>query len=114
MADPFAALAPPTGRNRRQGSGAADRFAAWWDRVRQRSGAVGGVSAHDPGANPVQTNPVRTNPLLAHALVMRMLAAPGIAFSGQVMLWTAASVAMSVLWFKVFRREDGKTGPSSA
>ena len=78
MDDPFDALAPPTGRNRRQGSGAADRFAAWWDRVRQRSGAVGGASAHDPGANPVQTNPVRTNPLLAHALVMRMLAALGI------------------------------------
>ena len=38
-----------------------------------------------------------------------MLTAPGIAFSGQVMLWTAASVAMTVLWFKVFRREDGKT-----
>ena len=78
MDDPFDALAPPTGRNRRQGSGAADRFAAWWDRVRQRSGAVGGASAHDPGANPVRTNPVRTNPLLAHALVMRMLATLGI------------------------------------
>jgi hypothetical protein len=43
-----------------------------------------------------------------------MLAAPGIAFSGQVMLWTAASVAMTVLWFKVFRREDGKTRSGQA
>lgn len=43
-----------------------------------------------------------------------MLAAPGIAFSGQIMLWTAASVAMTVLWFKVFRREDGKTRSGQA
>ena len=45
---------------------------------------------------------------------MAMLAVPGIAFSGQVMLWTAASVAMTVLWFKVFRREDGKTRSGQA
>ena len=92
MDDPFDALAPPTGRNRRQGSGAADRFAAWWDRVRQRSGAVGGASAHDPGANPVQTNPVRTNPLLAHALVMRMLAALGMTGSATLAMGTWRTV----------------------
>ena len=43
-----------------------------------------------------------------------MLVAPGIAFSGQIMLWTAASIAMTVLWFKVFRREDGKTRSGQA
>lgn len=43
-----------------------------------------------------------------------LLAAPGIAFSGQIMLWTAASIAMTVLWFKVFRREDGKTRSGQA
>lgn len=43
-----------------------------------------------------------------------MLVAPGIAFSGQVLLWTAASVAMTALWFKVFRREDGKTRSGQA
>lgn len=43
-----------------------------------------------------------------------LLAAPGIPFSGQVMLWTAASIAMTVLWFKVFRREDGKTRSGQA
>lgn len=43
-----------------------------------------------------------------------LLAAPGIAFSGQVLLWTAASVAMTALWFKVFRREDGKTRSGQA
>lgn len=43
-----------------------------------------------------------------------LLAAPGIAFSGQIMLWTAASVAMTVFWFKVFRREGGKTRSGQA
>ena len=43
-----------------------------------------------------------------------MLLAPGLPFSGQVLLWTAASIAMTVLWFKVFRREDGKTRSGQA
>lgn len=43
-----------------------------------------------------------------------MLAAPGIAFSTQILLWTAASVAMTVLWFRVFRRDDGKTRSGQA
>jgi hypothetical protein len=37
-----------------------------------------------------------------------MLVAPAMAFSTQILLWTAASIAMTVLWFKVFRRDDGK------
>ena len=43
-----------------------------------------------------------------------MLAAPGIAFSTQIVLWTVASVAMTVLWFRVFRKDDGKTRSGQA
>lgn len=43
-----------------------------------------------------------------------MLAAPDIAFTTQILLWTAASVLMTVLWFKVFRRDDGKTRSGQA
>ena len=43
-----------------------------------------------------------------------MLVMPGLAFSGQMLLWTAASVAMTMLWFKVFRRGDGKTRSGQA
>jgi len=43
-----------------------------------------------------------------------LLAIPGMAFSTQILLWTAASVAMTVLWFRVFRRDDGKTRSGQA
>lgn len=32
-----------------------------------------------------------------------LLLAPGLGFNAQVLLWTLASVGMTVLWFKVFR-----------
>lgn len=43
-----------------------------------------------------------------------MLAVPGLAFSAQILLWTAASVAMTVLWFKVLRKDGGKTRSGQA
>ncbi|KAF0164962.1 MAG: hypothetical protein FD157_1643 [Rhodocyclaceae bacterium] len=43
-----------------------------------------------------------------------MLAAPGIAFSTQIVLWTLASVAMTVFWFRVFRKDGGKTRSGQA
>lgn len=43
-----------------------------------------------------------------------MLAAPGMAFSTQILLWTAASVAMTVLWFRVLRKDGGKTRSGQA
>jgi len=43
-----------------------------------------------------------------------MLAAPAIAFSTQILLWTVASVLMTILWFKVFRRDGGKTRSGQA
>ena len=43
-----------------------------------------------------------------------MLAIPDMAFSAQILLWTAASVAMTVLWFKVLRKDAGKTRSGQA
>jgi inner membrane protein len=43
-----------------------------------------------------------------------MLAFPSMAFSTQILLWTAASVAMTVLWFKVLRKDGGKTRAGQA
>ncbi|MCK9389782.1 MAG: NfeD family protein [Sulfuritalea sp.] len=43
-----------------------------------------------------------------------MLVAPGIAFSTQILLWTAASVAMTVLWFRVLRKDGDKTRSGQA
>lgn len=43
-----------------------------------------------------------------------MLVAPGIAFSTQIVLWTLASVLMTVLWFRVFRKDGGKTRSGQA
>ena len=37
-----------------------------------------------------------------------MLAFPAMAFSSQILLWTAASVAMTVFWFKFLRKDGGK------
>ncbi|PKO84054.1 MAG: hypothetical protein CVU17_05610 [Betaproteobacteria bacterium HGW-Betaproteobacteria-11] len=42
-----------------------------------------------------------------------LLLVPGLSFSAQVLLWTLASVAMTVLWFKVFRNA-GKTRSGQA
>ncbi len=43
-----------------------------------------------------------------------MLGLPGMAFTTQILLWTVASVAMTVLWFRVFRRDDGRTRSGQA
>lgn len=43
-----------------------------------------------------------------------LLAVPGMAFSAQILLWTAASVAMTVLWFQVLRKDGGKTRSGQA
>lgn len=43
-----------------------------------------------------------------------LLAVPTMAFSTQILLWTAASVVMTVLWFRVFRRDGGKTRSGQA
>ena len=43
-----------------------------------------------------------------------MLVAPGMAFSTQILLWTAASVMMTVLWFRVLRKDGGKTRSGQA
>ena len=38
-----------------------------------------------------------------------MLLAPGLSLTVQILLWTAASVALTVLWFRVFRSDQHKT-----
>ena len=43
-----------------------------------------------------------------------MLVAPNMAFSTQILLWTAASVAMTALWFRVLRKDAGKTRSGQA
>lgn len=43
-----------------------------------------------------------------------LLVAPGMAFSAQILLWTAASIAMTVLWFRIFRKDVGKTRSGQA
>ena len=43
-----------------------------------------------------------------------LLVIPNMAFSAQILLWTAASVAMTVLWFKVLRKDAGKTRSGQA
>jgi inner membrane protein len=43
-----------------------------------------------------------------------MVIVPGMAFSSQILLWTIASVLMTVLWFRVFRGDDGKTRSGQA
>ena len=45
---------------------------------------------------------------------LAMLAFPAMAFSAQILLWTAASVAMTVFWFKVLRKDAGKTRSGQA
>jgi len=43
-----------------------------------------------------------------------LLVVPDMAFSAQILLWTVASVAMTVLWFKVLRNDGGKTRSGQA
>ena len=43
-----------------------------------------------------------------------MLVVPGMTFTVQILFWTAASVAMTVLWFRVFRDDGGKTRAGQA
>jgi len=43
-----------------------------------------------------------------------LLMAPDMTFSTQILLWTAASVAMTVLWFRIFRKNDSKTRSGQA
>jgi membrane protein implicated in regulation of membrane protease activity len=43
-----------------------------------------------------------------------LLISPGMAFSAQILLWTAASVAMTVFWFKFLRKDGGKTRSGQA
>ncbi|MDX9886809.1 MAG: NfeD family protein [Thauera sp.] len=38
-----------------------------------------------------------------------LLMAPGLALSAQIGVWVLASVAMTVLWFRVFKRSQHKT-----
>jgi membrane protein implicated in regulation of membrane protease activity len=38
-----------------------------------------------------------------------LLVAPGLPLAAQVLLWAVASVAMTVLWFRVFKRIKAKT-----
>ena len=40
---------------------------------------------------------------------LALLMAPGLALSAQIGLWVLASVAMTVLWFRVFKRSQHKT-----
>ena len=43
-----------------------------------------------------------------------LLAAPTMAFSVQILLWTAASIAMTALWFKVLRKGADRTRSGQA
>lgn len=43
-----------------------------------------------------------------------MLLVPTMAFSTQILSWTVASVAMTVFWFKVLRKDGGKTRSGQA
>ncbi len=40
---------------------------------------------------------------------LAMIVAPALSLTAQVVLWTAASVAMTVLWFRVFRTDRHTT-----
>lgn len=43
-----------------------------------------------------------------------MLLMPTLPFSAQILIWTLASVAMTVLWFKVLRNDGNKTQSGQA
>ncbi len=43
-----------------------------------------------------------------------LLLIPQMAFSAQILLWTLASVAMTVLWFKILRKDARKTRSGQA
>lgn len=38
-----------------------------------------------------------------------LLAMPSLSLTAQILLWLAASIAMAILWFKVFKRSSHKT-----
>lgn len=42
-------------------------------------------------------------------VALALLVAPGLSLTAQVALWTAASVGMVLLWFRVFKRGEHKT-----
>jgi inner membrane protein len=43
-----------------------------------------------------------------------LLVVPGLSFNAQVLLWTVVSVALTALWFKVFRKQVQRTRSGSA
>lgn len=43
-----------------------------------------------------------------------LLVVPDMVFSAQILLWTAASIAMTVLWFKVLRKDADRTRSGQA
>ena len=43
-----------------------------------------------------------------------MLVVPGMALSAQILLWTATSVVMTMVWFKVLRKDANKTRSGQA
>ncbi|MCF8179576.1 MAG: NfeD family protein [Sulfuritalea sp.] len=43
-----------------------------------------------------------------------LLLVPAMGFTAQILLWTLTSIAMTVLWFKVLRKEGGKTRSGQA
>ena len=45
---------------------------------------------------------------------LALLGAPDMAFTTQILLWTVASVVMTVLWFRVFRKDGRKTRSGQA
>ena len=45
---------------------------------------------------------------------LMLLVFPGAGFTAQILLWTLASVALTALWFKVFRRDADKTQSGQA
>ena len=42
-------------------------------------------------------------------LSVLMLAAPSLSLTAQILLWLVASIAMAILWFRVFKRSAHKT-----
>ncbi len=47
--------------------------------------------------------------LAAMLVGLVLLVAPSLSLTAQVIVWTAASVAMTMLWFRVFRTDQHKT-----
>ena len=47
-------------------------------------------------------------------VALALFVAPGLSLTAQLALWTGASLAMVLLWFRVFRRGDHKTQSGTA